>query len=134
MCVCQIDVLVAVEHSAVLEPRADEHRTPHEIGQPSDPAHASEREYPVMIAPALPYVERVEHVRIAQRELTRRQRQVIERRSAREHGEDPVPPAQGIEGRHRACCLREALVRPHDARNLRRLECLVELDDRVDAV
>ena len=49
-----IDVLVAVEHSAVLEPRADEHRTPHEIGEPSDPAHASERDTPRSDRPGAP--------------------------------------------------------------------------------
>src|SRR5262249_46640624 len=39
-----VGVLVRVEHRAVLEPRAGEHRSAHEIGQSSDPAHRAERE------------------------------------------------------------------------------------------
>src|SRR5262249_43791348 len=73
-----VGVLVRIERGAVFEPAGEEYRTSHEIRQSTDLAHGTDGRDRVMVSASLAPTERVQDVGIAKRELTRRQRLVVE--------------------------------------------------------
>src|SRR5262245_53151248 len=120
----EVGILTGIEDGAVFEPEAAEDRSAKKIREPAKASQPAERQYGVVIPPAFARGEGVEYERTADRELTRRQRVIAERRSAGKAGEQPVLVTHRMERRHGQLSLREICVRPCGARNFGRRDRL----------
>src|SRR5262245_54738463 len=108
----EVGILSGIEDGSVFEPEAAEDRSAKKVREPAEASQPAERQHGVVIPSAFARGEGVQYKWTADRELTRRQRVIAERRPAGKTREQPVLVTDRMERRHGQFRLRQIRVRP----------------------